>query len=402
MAHRTLERLEQFAIDVILERRYGRKAALLRLVLRGLSWVYGGMMRFRWWLYENRILPWASVGCLTISVGNLTVGGTGKTPIVEMLARVLRQSGRRVAILSRGYKSRPRPLIQRVFDSLLRGGAPDPPRVVSDGRALLLDSQVAGDEPYMLASNLPDVAVLVDKNRVKSALYAVEKMGIDTLLLDDGFQYLPLKERINLVLVDRTAPFGNGYILPRGTLREPKDHLRRADVIFITKCDGSDLSGLKAELRRYNRHAEILECAHRPRYLVDLYTDEIHPLSFLVDRNVGAVCGIAVPESFRQGLEDLGARIIYFREYADHHRFTEQEVINAINRTIARKGTALITTEKDAVRFPKVHRRDLPVLFLRVEINLLDPELRFAEVVRRICRLEKDSSAKGVEVASRG
>ncbi|NJK90863.1 MAG: tetraacyldisaccharide 4'-kinase [Blastochloris sp.] len=387
MADKPLEQLEQFAIEVILERRYGKRAALLRSFLHLLSLLYTRIVRLRWWLYQNRIIRWHPTGALIISVGNLTVGGTGKTPIVEKFAKTLAQHGRKVAILSRGYKSVPKPLTQRLIDRYLRFRGEDPPRVVSDGRSLLLDSERAGDEPYMLASNLQDVVVLVDKNRVKSALYAIDRFRCDTMLLDDGYQYLPLKERLNIALVDRHTPFGNEYLLPRGTLREPREHLSRADHIFITKCDGSDISLLKDRIRHYNRHAELIECAHYPLYLQDLYTGEQKPLSYLQDRDIGAIAGIAVPESFEEGLKRLGGRLIYSRHYADHHRFSQQEVLNAINRTRTRGGHALLTTEKDAVRFPRVDRRDLPIYFLRVEIRLINTSERFEDLILRLCRM---------------
>ncbi len=389
MANKPLEQLEQFAIEVILERHKGLSARLLLIFLHLLSFVYCRIVRLRWWLYDRRLVRWHSVGCLTISVGNLTVGGTGKTPIVEQFARSLTQAGRKVAILSRGYKSLPKPFLQRVVERLTSPSTHNPPRVVSDGRSLLLDSGRSGDEPFMLASNLRDVVVLVNKDRVKSALYAIENFNADTLLLDDGYQYLPLKERLNIALVDRQAPFGNEYLLPRGTLREPHDHLKRADVVFITKCDGSDISELKAKIRKYNKHAEMLECAHHPLYLQDLYTGEQKPLDYLMDREVGALAGIAVPESFEGGLKQLGAKIIYSRHYADHHRFNDQEVLNAINRTRTRGGHALITTEKDAVRLPRVNRHDLPVYFLRVEIRLLSAKESFHDCILRICQLKE-------------
>ena len=384
MPDKPLEQLEKFAIDVILERRYGKRAAILRAVLRVLSSLYSRIMRLRWWMYEKRLARWHSVGCFTISVGNLTVGGTGKTPIVEQFARTLTQEGRRVAILSRGYKSMPRPLAQRIWNRLTFRSNYIPPRVVSDGRSLLLDSGRAGDEPFMLASNLHDVVVIVDKDRVKSALYAIKHFNVDTLLLDDGYQYLPLKERLNVTLVDRHAPFGNEYVLPRGTLREPHDHLKRADVIFITKCDGTDISDLKDRIREFNKHAEMIECTHKTLYLQDLYTNERRPLAYLQGRDIGAMSGIAVPESFEGALRQLGANIIYSRNYADHHRYTDQEVTNAITRTRARGGHALITTEKDAVRFPRVNRQDLPVYFLRVEIQLINTKESLHDCLVRI------------------
>src|SRR5206468_1640971 len=187
---RSRENLEQFAIDVILERRGGVRAALLRSVLYLLSLIYERLVQFRLFLYRKRIFRERALGCLVISIGNLTVGGTGKTPIVEKFARALQAGGRRVAILSRGYKSVPR---RRGWLSRLRIGDSDSPRIVSDGKSLLLDSLTAGDEPYMLAHNLKDVIVLVDKDRVKSGRLAIDKWNVDTLLLDDGFQYLPLK-----------------------------------------------------------------------------------------------------------------------------------------------------------------------------------------------------------------
>src|SRR6266480_2883963 len=162
MSQRT-ERLEQFAIDVILERRHGIRAALLRALLYALSFIYERLVQLRLYLYRHRIFREHTLGCLVISIGNLTVGGTGKTPIVEKFARALQKGGRHVAILSRGYKSVPRPS-KRSLLTKLRGDNPDPPRVVSDGKSLLLDSLTAGDEPYMLAHNLKNVAVLVDKD----------------------------------------------------------------------------------------------------------------------------------------------------------------------------------------------------------------------------------------------
>lgn len=383
---KALEKIEEFAIDVILERRYGKRAALLRSFLLVLSGIYRRIIQLRLYLYEKRIARVHALGCLVVSVGNLTVGGTGKTPVVEKFARALTKGGRKVAILSRGYKSVQKPWYQKLFERwILRRQAP-PPRLVSDGKSLLLDSASAGDEPFMLANNLKNVIVLVDKDRIKSGLYAIEKFGVDTLLLDDGFQYLPLKERVDVVLVDRETPFGNRYMLPRGTLREPPPHLKRASIIFVTKCDGSDISGLKAEIRQHNKHAEIIECAHNPLYIEDLYTQERKDLNFLKGLRVGAVCGIARPESFEDGLRKLGADILYSKSFADHHRFSSGEIGNALSRSKTRGARAVITTEKDAVRFPKLEKRDLPVYFLRVEIKIISGHESFEECVARLCR----------------
>src|SRR5204862_1859738 len=313
---RWLENLEQFAIDVILERRHGPRAAFLRALLYFHSLIYARLVQLRLFLYRKRIFRERALGCLVISIGNLTVGGTGKTPIVEKFARALQKGGRHVAILSRGYKSVPRPS-KRGLLAKLRGDNPDPPRVVSDGKSLLLDSLTAGDEPYMLAHNLKSVAVLVDKDRVKSGLFAIEKMNADTLLLDDGLQYLHLKHRLDIVLIDRQAPFGNEHLLPRGTLREPPRNLRRASYIFITKNTGEPNDALIKRIRRYNRTAEIIECAHQPLYLQNVYTGERLPLERLRETFVGSICGIAAPESFEHELQRLGAHVDLAKRYID-------------------------------------------------------------------------------------
>jgi tetraacyldisaccharide 4'-kinase len=379
------ERLEQFAIDVILGRRQGARATLLRGLLYALSFIYERVVQLRLFLYRHRIFRERTLGCLVVSIGNLTVGGTGKTPIVEKFARALRTGGRRVAILSRGYKSVPPPVARRRFGDF-RKTAPAPPRIVSDGKSLLLDSLTSGDEPYMLANNLKDVIVLVDKDRVKSGLFAIKELKADTLLLDDGLQYLHLKHRLDIVLIDRQAPFGNEFLLPRGTLREPPRNLRRASYIFITKCTGESNEELIKRIRRYNRTAEIIECAHKPLHLQNVFTGEQLPLEQLQGAFIGSLCGIAAPESFEDGLRKLGARIELTKRYTDHHRYSEAELQTFINRCLRRDLAMVVTTEKDAVRFPRLMAPEVPIYFLRVEIEILSGHESWEHCVGRICQ----------------
>ena len=383
---RWIEQLEQFAIEVILENRGGKRAALLRGFLRLLAVIYEQIVQLRLWFYRKRVLRERALGCLVISIGNLTVGGTGKTPVVEKFARALQTGGRRVAILSRGYKSKKLPLLKRLVHSL-KNREPYAPRIVSDGRSILLDSRMAGDEPYMLALNLKDVIVLVDKNRAASGLYAVEKLGCDTLLLDDGMQYLRLKHRLEIVLIDRQAPFGNEYLLPRGTLREPRRNLRRARYIFITKsAREGDNAELIARIRKYNRTAEIIECAHRPQYLENIQNGERVPLEWLREKYVGALSAIAVPQSFEDALQKLGAKIELSRHFADHHRFTDKEIEGFVKRCVHRDVDAIITTEKDSVRLPPIKKWEVPIYFLRVEIEILTGHENWQSCVDRICK----------------
>jgi tetraacyldisaccharide 4'-kinase len=382
---RRLENLEQFGIDVVLERRHGFRAGILRGILYALSFVYERFVQLRLYLYRKRVFRERALGCLVISIGNLTVGGTGKTPIVEKFARALQSGGRRVAILSRGYKSVPR---KRSWLDRIKKTDVDPPRIVSDGKSLLLDSLTAGDEPYMLAHNLRDVIVLVDKDRVKSGRFAINKWNIDTLLLDDGLQYLHLKHRLDMVLVDRQAPFGNEFLLPRGTLRESPRNLRRASYIFITKNTGEPNNALIQRVRRYNRTAEIIECAHKPLYLQNVYTGERLPLERLRDAFIGSLCGIAVPDSFEGGLKALGAHVDLAKQYIDHHYYTEAELRSFIGRCIRRDLAMIVTTEKDAVRMPRLPEAEVkvPIYFLRVEIEILSGHESWEHCVARICK----------------
>ncbi|MCP3968131.1 MAG: tetraacyldisaccharide 4'-kinase [Lentisphaerae bacterium] len=350
---------------------------------------YRMAIQFRIWLYDKRVVRNRAIGCLVVSIGNLSCGGTGKTPVVEVFAKSLCQHGRKVAVLSRGYRSKERSFMTKLIQKFSSKKMEVPPKIVSDGTNLLMNSEYAGDEPYMLASNLKDVAVVVDKDRVKSGLYAIDEFGTDTLILDDGFQYLSLKPHINIVLVDSTDPFGNHHVLPRGILREPIKNVRRADYIFLTKSNGgSHLKHLKNFLRRHNRRAEIIECCHKPLYLEKVYQrGDRKPLDYLKGKRVATISAIARPESFESFLEELGAILVHKVHYADHHRFTQQEIIDFINGAKHGDAEIIVTTEKDAVRMPRLDRRDIPMHFLRIEIDILSGQESFDQCISRICFL---------------
>lgn len=383
------ENFEQYFLQLIAGRRRDLRDRLFLIFLFVASRFYRMAVQFRIWLYDKRIIRNRSIGCLVVSIGNVSCGGTGKTPVVEVFAKSLCQKGRKVAILSRGYRSKKIPFWKKMVLRLRSEKMETPPKIVSDGNNLLLNSQYAGDEPYMLATNLKDVAVIVDKDRVKSGLYAIDKFATDTLILDDGFQYLDLKPHINIVLIDSTDPFGNHHVLPRGILREPIKNLRRADYIFLTKSNGgSRLKHLKSFLRHHNHRAEIIECCHMPRYLERVYErGEREALEFLKQRKIAAISAIACPESFELFLGRLGGDIVHSKRYADHHRFTQQELIDFVNAAKAAGAQTIVTTEKDAVRMPRLNRYDLDFYFLRVEIDILSGRENFDQCISRICFL---------------
>lgn len=385
MANNQSEKIESYVLSLIEDRRDGAFASFLKFVLHGLSWIFAVLVQARLFLYQTGVLRHNALGCQVLSVGNLTVGGTGKTPIVETLARKLAARGRKVAILSRGYKRKEASFFRRTLRSLTLQARRDPPLVVSDGNRVLLDSQAGGDEPHMLAMNLPGVVVLVDRDRVKSGRYAIEKFKCNTLVLDDGFQYLHLKHALDIVLVDRTNPFGYGRLLPRGLLREPMRNLKRAKFVFITKSSGDGAMELKESLRQLNPDAQFSECRHCARHLQDVYTREKRPLEDLRGMRIAAVSGIAVPQSFEGELIRLGAKVCYHKRYADHHRYTEDEIRNVHQRAERNDCEAVLTTEKDAVRFPPRGENRLPTYFLRVEIEMISGEEDFDDWIKRIC-----------------
>lgn len=383
----SIDELEQWGADVIFGRAKGFRAAMTRVLLGVFSGLFRIAVAIRLWRYRSGSKVRHFFGTQVIAVGNITVGGTGKTPVVELLARTLRERGREVAILSRGYKSKklgmPQSWTSKTDGKRIPGHRM--PKVVSTGNAMLLDSKFAGDEPFMLAKNLDGVRVVVDKNRVKSAEFAIRELGADTLLLDDGMQYLDLAHTLDVVLIDSRAPFGTEWLLPRGTLREPPRNLRRAGFILITKCDGSSNEKLIHRIRRYNRVAEIIECTHEPVHLENVFTHERKPLEFLKDKWVGTISAIAVPEAFEESLRKLGAKVEIQRRFSDHHRFSRRDVQKFMHRCVERDMEMIVTTEKDAVRFPTPASIDVPVYFLRIEVRLLSGLAAWERLIRHIC-----------------
>ena len=378
-----IERLENQLVKIIQEKGadQGQPGGVrfLLAILKGLSCIFAAIVALRYFLYRVGLKRRHPLGIQVISIGNVTAGGTGKTPVTEIFARTLAAEGRKVAILSRGYRRTEAPWWQRLFTDVI-----SPPLVVSDGKHVLLDSATGGDEPYMLASNLPGVAVVVDRDRVKAGRYAIKRLGCDTIILDDGFQYQKLKHSIEVVLVDSTNPFGNGNMLPRGILREPVRHLKRADIIFLTKCRG-DVSAVVQEIRKYNKTAEIVECTHAPKSLKDVWSREEFPLTWLEGKTTCTLSGIASPKGFENSLRHLGAKVVWCERYADHHSYDSSEILYALNRTADMGADALVTTEKDAVRFPRFETSPVRCLYLRIAIEILRGRESFQDIINRIC-----------------
>ena len=295
--------------------------------------LYEGAAHTRAWLYENSWLEQRRLDAPVISVGNLTVGGTGKTPCVAWLANRLRAEGHAVAILSRGYK---RASVGRVE--------------VSDGQAVLCEARTAGDEPYLLAQACPGVRVVVDQNRYAAGKWLAERAPVSVFLLDDGYQHLRLQRDLNLLLLDATESLAEAKLVPFGRLREPLTALSRADAVIVTRADQMlDQSALEATIKRYARAGTpVFYAQHMLTGLRRLPDGELSDFAALTTKPVAAFSGIARPEQFIRDLQKLQLRIVWQRGFPDHHRYTPTDLA-AINAAAVQAGAAaLIATEKDA------------------------------------------------------
>lgn len=366
-----LRTFEDFIKDVIYNKRQDRCARRWGCFFYLLSLLYYGIVHWRTKAYKKRWLLGQHLGCVVIVVGNLTVGGTGKTPIVEKLARALQQYGRKVSVLSRGYKSKKESFLKKFWHWLLHSET-CPPKVVSDGHHCLLSPKIAGDEPYLLAKNLPNISVIVDKDRVKAGRYAIQTFDSDTLILDDGFQYFQLHGTFYILLIDATNPFGNGSVLPRGILREPLRHMRRAHFIFITKSDQvapERIQALRRFIRRYNAKVPVFPCIHSPKYLQAVNGDKQLELKQLRGVRIAVMSGIASPKTFEQFLNNEGAQLVYCQHFMDHHNYTKADIDEFFEAAKCFGADWVVTTEKDAVRLENFKQFALPFYYLRMEIE---------------------------------
>jgi len=308
---------------------------------RSLLWVasicFGAGARTRNFLYDLRLLPSRKVRAKVVGIGNLTTGGTGKTPATVLAAMTLRRRDQHVAILSRGYG---RPV-----------KSPDVCVLHDDS---VLDWRQCGDEPWMMHQLLKgqNIPILISPDRSRAALQAVTFFDSHVIILDDGFQHRRLKRDLDIVLINATNPFGGGKFLPLGNLREPLRSLKRAGMILLTHIDlvaEGALESLRQELHAVNPRAALLESVHKPDFLLEVKTERKQRLSHLEGREVAALSGLADPVQFEDCLAHVGMAVAQKWRYPDHHRFTRRELASVDHLL---HGMPLVTTFKDVVRFP--------------------------------------------------
>lgn len=362
---------------------HGEEPGILANVLLGVlhifSIVYGWAVLFKLALYQHGFLKQHKLSCHVISLGNITVGGTGKTPTAQRLATIIRDAGYRVVILNRGYRAAWRGEIG----------------LVSDGKKIYMSASEAGDEAYLLAKSLPGVSVVIGRNRIVTGEYAVNELKADVIILDDGFQHWQLARDLDIVLIDSLNMFGNQFMLPRGTLREPLSNLARAHIFLLTKVDQSTLEArdvIHSTLEQHNSNALVVESIHKPRCFIEV--EEWYkgtgirdvPLDSVRGRKVLAFSAIGNPSSFEQSILDIGVDQVCGVRYADHHDYTMAEMQYIMQKAVDEDVYALITTEKDAVKIPAefIHStRPLPVYVLSMSIYFTEGYQDLMDLIKK-------------------
>lgn len=323
-----------------------------------LSLVYRSIVWIRNKCYDNEIFRSLKVKkSKVISVGNISVGGTGKTPVIKFLADYLAASGIKVAILSRGYKRHSKGSV-----------------IVSDGNQILSDIRQAGDEPFLLASKLPNVPVVAESDRRKGALLLEDRFQPDVILLDDGFQHRRLARDLDIVTVDASTGFGRGLLLPAGFLREPIGSLKRASLIWLTRVNQSENADTIIARIKQVTQAPIISSYHQPEGLIQAATHDRFPLSYLSQKNVLLFSGIANHPAFEKTVVALGAIISDHEKFPDHYHYQPHDVERIMALAKSKQAQLILTTEKDFVRLKERAGPDFQFYYLTIEIRICSNE----------------------------
>ena len=319
------------------------------------SWLYGFAQRLRYAAYGLGILKKKSLPGFVVSVGNLTAGGTGKTPAVVALAQWALSERIQICIVSRGYGGQYK---SRVLE-------------VSDGERVLADSRLAGDEPVLLARKVPGSPVVLSKKRYLAGMYAHKRFGSEFYIIDDGFQHMQLMRDLNLVLMDATHPFGNGHLLPRGPLREPLDQLARADAFILTRTK-NDNDGLSLAFLKENYPRIPVFCAdHVPDKVVFPGLDQVFSPQMLNGKRVVAFAGIGNPGMFRETLMKLGVDLVDFCSFKDHYPYKKEDIARIVRMKSQTDAKYILTTEKDWMRIVSISPECSEIAYLSIQFSFL-------------------------------
>ena len=348
--------MKEFIYSIITEKQKGFVAHIIKVFLWPFSMLYGFSVRVRRNLYEMGLLPSYRFQQRVISVGNLTVGGTGKTPLVILIAQWLQKKGIKSAILTRGY----------------------------------MDKDTASDEAAVLQSRLPFTTILVGANRVQNAKKFIENHDVNVFILDDGFQHFKIARDVNIVTIDSTNPWGNGYVLPYGLLREPLSALSRADIFVLTKSNmiGSKISEIKDRIKSIKSDAAIVETIHEPQSLINAVSASPSDLSILKGETVCAFCSIGDPASFEWTLKNLGANVVKIFPFMDHHLYNKSDIESIISFCQTQNIKMIITTHKDAVKLESSlnNFQKLSLFYLEINLKITQGQELFFDRMDRLLR----------------
>jgi len=340
-----------------------RKTHPVRILLRLVSLLYLFAIQGRSCFYKTGILKVKKLPCPVISVGNLTLGGTGKTPVVAYIARFFSDKGLNPVVLSRGYGRSVR----------------TPIAIVSDGKNILLNPEEAGDEPYLLAENHPSLPILVGKNRYQSGIKAIKEFNPDVLILDDGFQHLSLARDLDIVLINNSKPVVNDHIFPSGPFREPVSALQRSDVVLYTHSDESTGDGF--ENISVKKDGLRLKASHDFENISRMKDKKIKLPEELNKKKIAIFCGIGEPGSFRKRIEQYGGEVVYFETYPDHYVYNAEDIEFIRQRARKLKAELILTTQKDEVKIKWIAPAVPFIWVVRLKIGFVEGEQKFQEAL---------------------
>ena len=339
----------------------------VRKGLYGAAVLYGLIVRFRRWCYRHGWLASSQLPCPVVSVGNLTVGGTGKTPVVILLTEWLQAKGRRVAVLSRGYKRTNKA----------------PHLLVSNGKQLLVGPSEAGDEPFLIAQRCPQAIVAGGADRAALGRWVLEQHPVECMILDDGFQHRALRRDVDLVLLDATDATGLDAMLPAGRLREPLNGLERATAVMITRADSKeDVEAIHSRLQAIHLPIEnVIEVVFKPESIVSVLAEECRPLEWCRGKKVWLVSAIGNSDSFRRSAASLGIEVLGETVFRDHHHYGAHDVRQIRINAQASGADMILTTEKDAGKLPPFLEPDDPWWALRLRAEVVRGEERLRRLI---------------------
>ncbi|MGM0601830.1 MAG: tetraacyldisaccharide 4'-kinase [Bacillota bacterium] len=366
--------MKEYLLNIICGRKKGLTASIIRIFLLFLSTIYYIIVKSRRFLYKKGILKNKKLNNKVISVGNITVGGTGKTPFTAFLIKKLKQNNN-ITVISRGYGAEKKSKT---------------PVQISSGGELLCGPELSGDELYMLAEKIKNVNFIRAKDRYSGGLLA-EKDGFSGfIILDDGFQHYQLDRDLDILLIDGKDPFSNKKLLPAGLLREPLSEINRADVIIITRTENLDteeIEKLKKELKNFtDEKTPVFEAEIKNDIILTLDSLQKHSLDFIKDKKVFAFCGIGRPEAFKNSLEKLNTDIVEFITFADHYSYEEEDLLSLVEKFHKSDAEIMITTEKDSVKIIKHSKiaSELPIYKLAVRMSLNKEDEFMQSVMKRL------------------